>query len=183
MTEAVIPEALRAWAASDSSSDEKLNALMQLYAEALNCERCVIYCREPDLRRANTTHAWWRTEKEEYAVTWESWFTDEWVDEGPPNAPDPLFAAALVSPEAIYIGDIENDPTGLINLEFEQRIFKHRALIHAPIYFEGKCYAILEPSVFDVPRVWTKADRDITEWTQEQLGPIVADYVATHGPK
>ena len=118
---------------------------MRLYAEALDCERCILYCREPDLRRANTTHAWWS--EEPYAVTWESWFSSEWVDEGPPNAEDPLFAAALQSPAAIYIGDIENDPTGLVNLEFEQRIFLHQALIHAPVYYQGKCYGILEPSV------------------------------------
>jgi GAF domain-containing protein len=181
MTDSVIPESLLAWADSKGDPDTKLDAVMRLYAEALDSERCILYCREPDLRRANTTHAWWS--EEPYAVTWESWFSSEWVDEGPPNAEDPLFAAALVSPEAIYIGDIENDPTGLVNVEFEQRIFLHQALIHAPVYYQGKCYGILEPSVFGHPREWSATDRAITEWTQEKLGPIVAEYVATHGPK
>ena len=183
MNEEAIPEPLRRWATSDAPADAKLNELMRLYAAALDCQRCILYCREPDLRRANTTHAWWSPENEEYAVTWESWFSAEWVDEGPPNAEDPLFAAALVSPDAIYIDDIENDPTGLVNLEFEQRIFKHSALIHAPIYYEGKCYGILEPSAFGKPRHWSAADRAITAWAQAQLGPIVAGFVATHGPK
>src|SRR4051794_15428843 len=171
MTDTAIPESLLAWAASDASPDAKLNEAMRLYAAALDCERCILYCREPDLRRANTTHAWWSADP--YAVTWESWFSDEWVDEGPPNAEDPLFAAAIRDPKAIYIGDIENDATGLVNVEFEQRIFLHQALIHAPVYYNGKCYGILEPSVFGHPRDWSERDRTITEWMQAQLGPIV----------
>ena len=181
MTEYEIPESLLAWATTDADPDTKLREAVRLYAEALDCERCILYCREPDLRRANTTHAWWSDEP--YKVTWESWFSDEWVDEGPPNAEDPLFAAALKSPEPIYIGDIENDPTGLVNVEFEQRIFLHQALIHAPVYYQGKCYGILEPSVFGHPRDWSPRDRAITEWAQEQLGPNVAEFVAANGPK
>ncbi len=183
MADQAIPESLRQWARSDADGDTKMKELMRLYAEALDCQRCVLYCREPDLRRATTTHAWWSDAKEKYAVQWESWFSDEWVDEGPPNAPDPLFHLALVDPQAVYIDDIENDPTGLVNLEFEAPTFKHRALIHAPIYYAGKCYGILEPSVFDEPRHWSARDREITAWVQAQLGPIVAEYVATHGPK
>jgi hypothetical protein len=70
-----------------------------------------------------------------------------------------------------------------VNLEFEQRIFLHQALIHAPIYHEGKFYGILEPSVFGHPREWSTQDRAMTEWMQDKLGPIVAEYVATHGPR
>jgi GAF domain-containing protein len=183
MTSTAIPESLQQWAKSDADVDEKLTQLMVLYSEALNCQRCILYCRQPDLHRANTTHAWWSPEKEEYAVTWESWFSSEWVDEVEPNAPDPLYSAALVSPEAIFIDDIENDPSGLINVPWERETFKHRALIHAPIYYEGKFYGILEPSVFGEPRHWSETDKEITRWTQEQLGPIVSEYVERYGPK
>ncbi len=183
MPDTDIPSYLEQWATSDAGSDEKLTEIVRLYAQALSCQRCILYCRQPDLRRAKTTHAWWSQEKEEYAVGWESWFASEWVDEGPPNAEDPLYTEALKNPEAMFIGDIENDPTGLVNLEFEQRVFKHRALIHAPVYYLGKFYGILEPSQFGEPRDWSAADRAITTWTQNQLGPIMADYVATHGPK
>jgi GAF domain-containing protein len=181
MQDPAIPESLQAWAESDLRPDAKLNALMPVYADALDCQRCILYARQPELRRATTTHAWWS--QDPYAVTWESWLTDEWVDEGPPNAEDPLYHAAFESPDAIYIDDIEHDSTGLVNLEFERRVFLHRALIHAPIYYGGKFYGILEPSVFGAPRHWSATDRRITEWTQAQLGPIVADYVATYGPK
>jgi GAF domain-containing protein len=176
-----IPEALQRWAASDGSSDERLWDAVRLYGEALGAGRCILYARQPELRRANTTHAWWS--EDQFAPLWESWFVEEWVDEGPPNAEDPLYAAALRDPSPVYIGDITNDPTGLINLEFEERVFLHRGLIHAPIYHEGRFYGILEPSAFGEPRVWTDQDRAITVWMQEHLGPIVADYVATHGPK
>lgn len=178
-----IPEPLRAWASSDGSPDEKLGAFVGLYAAALGGERCIIYARQPALRRATTTHAWWSPEKEEYAVTWPSWFSDEWVDEGPPNSEDPLYAAALVDPKPVYIDDIANDTSGLVNYAFEEPTFKHTGLIHAPIYFEGTCYGILEPSRFGKPRHWSEADRALTEWAQAQLGPIVAAYVAQHAPK
>lgn len=182
MGSTTIPDSLRRWAESDIDLDEKLGQLMEVYSKALDCQRCILYCRQPDLRRANTTHAWWRPDKEEYAVTWESWFSSEWVDEGPANAPDPLYHAALVSPEAIFIGDIEHDPTGLVNYEWELETFKHKALIHAPIYYRDTFYGILEPSVFGQPRDWSAADREITAWVQEQLGPLVAEYVAQNGP-
>ena len=183
MTSTAIPDTLAQWAASDLALDEKLAELMKAYAEALDCQRCILYCRQPDLAKANTTHAWWSPDKEEYAVTWESWFSSEWVDEEEPNAPDPLYHAAQVSPEAIYIDDIENDPRGLVNVDWERETFKHQALIHAPIYYDGKFYGILEPSVFGAPRHWSERDREVTEWTLAQLGPLVAEYVAQHGPK
>ena len=55
---------------------------------------------------------------------------------------------------------------------------QYRALNH-----EGKCYGIVEPSVFGAPCLWILSDREITAWTQAQLGPIVAEYVATDGPE
>jgi GAF domain-containing protein len=176
-----IPASLQAWAASDAGPDAKLNALMQTYAEAMDCQRCILYCRQPESGRVTTTHAWWSDDR--YAIDWPSWVSDEWVDEGPPNAEDPLYHAALKDPAPIYIEDVDNDPTGLVNTEFEHRIFYHQAFIHAPVYQDGKFYGILEPSVFGAPRSWSAADREITAWIQAQLGPIVAEYVATYGPK
>lgn len=181
--EQAIPETLQAWAATDAPADEKMRAFVELYAAELGCERCIIYCRQPDLRRATTTHAWWSDENADYAVTWPSWFSDEWVDEGPPNSEDPLYAEALRNPQAMYIDDIFHDTTGFVNLEFEAPTFKHTGLIHAPIYFEGKCYGILEPSRFGSPRHWDSRDRSITEWAQGQLGPLAAAYVAERAPK
>lgn len=183
MTSTAIPDSLAQWASSDLSLDAKLAELMRVYAEALDCQRCILYLREPDQRRANTTHAWWSDEKEEYAVTWESWFSSEWVDEGPPNAPDPLYQAALVDPEPLFIDDIENDPRGLINVEWEKETFKHQALIHAPIYYDGKFYGVLEPSVFGEARHWSERDKEITRWAQEHVGPLAAAFVAEFGPQ
>lgn len=183
MTERAIPETLGAWASKDAPADDKLRSFVQLYAAALGCERCIIYCRQPELRRATTTHATWSEGNPDYAVTWPSWFSDEWVDEGPPNAEDPLYHEALVNPAAMYIDDIFHDTTGLVNIEFEAPTFKHTGLIHAPIWFDGKCYGILEPSRFGPVRHWDDRDRAITEWAQAQLGPLVAAYVAEHAPK
>jgi GAF domain-containing protein len=175
-----IPAPLRQWASWSAGSEKKLKQIVALYGQAIDSERCILYLREPTLRRANTTHAWWS--EAQFAPEWESWYTDVWVDEGPPNAEDPLYAAAQSNPEPVYIDDIANDPSGLINLEFEKRIFKHTALIHAPVYLNGSFYGILEPSRFGPVRPWTESDRAITAWVQEQLGPIAADYVTRYGP-
>ena len=182
MDDPTIPAPLRAWAETDGSPDAKLAAFVPLYAAALGAERCIIYCRVPTLRRATTTHAWWSEGDPVYAVTWPSWFSDEWVDEGPPNSEDPLYHEALVNPTPMYIDDIAHDTTGLVNYAFEEPTFKHTGLIHAPIWFEGRCYGILEPSRFGPPRHWDEGDQALTRWAQAQLGPIVAAYVDEHGP-
>jgi GAF domain-containing protein len=175
-----IPEALRQWAASDADCDTKLNQLMKLFAEAVDCPRCFLYLRNPDLKRANTTHAWWS--EAQYAIGWESWFSSVWAEEGDNAEEDPMYGEAMVNSEALYIQDVDNDPSGLVNAAFEHEIFKHSALIHAPIYHQGKLYGILEPSYFHQPRDWSQADKAVTVWAQAQLGPIVADYVTTYGP-
>ena len=55
MKDDAVPLSLKQWAESDAPLDAKLDELMRLYAEALHCQRCILYCRQPDLRRANTT--------------------------------------------------------------------------------------------------------------------------------
>lgn len=181
MNDKLIPDSLIKWAETAADCNTKIDKLMRIYAEAVNCPRCFVYLRQPELKKANTTHAWWSEDR--FAIGWESWYSYDWFDDGNAAVEDPMYGEAMVSPEPLYINDVEADTTGLVNAEFERKIFKHSALIHAPIYHAGKLYGILEPSAFDKPRVWSESDRAITKWTLERLGPIAAEYVATYGPK
>jgi hypothetical protein len=86
-------------------------------------------------------------------------------------------AIAFRTPEAVFVDDIETAGPDVLDLDYEQQHFGHRALIHAPIYWQGKLYGILEPCVFDKPHHWTDADREITAWTQEKIAPLVVEYL------
>ena len=176
MSDELIPEALRRWAESDAGFDERLGALMRLYAEAIDCPRCCLFLREPSQGKSRHTHGWWIDER--YAIDRKS----EWTAEGNIAEEDPMYREAMVNPEALYIDDIETAPPSLLNVEFERKHFGHRALIHAPVYHQGEFYGILEPCVFDAPRRWTDADRAITAWAQAQIAPLAAEYVAARGP-
>lgn len=176
MDDRLIPDSLRQWAAHDIGFDEKLGELMQIYATAISCPRCFLFLRQPDQAKSRYTHAWWSDER--YPIV----INPEWAEEGNIAEEDPLYGEALANPEALYIDDIETASPGLLNVEFERKHFAHRALIHAPIYDQGKLYGILEPCVFDQPRAWGWSDRAITAWVQTQIGPLAAEYVAAFGP-
>ena len=72
------------------------------------------------------------------------------------------------------------DPISLVNGEYEEKHFGHRALVHAPLYHEGLMYGILEPCVFGEPRVWSAEDRAVVESVQARLAELAAAYVAEH---
>lgn len=172
-----IPESLRRWAQTDSGFDEKLDGVMRLYAQAIDCPRCLLFLRDPELAMSRCTHGWWHDDR--HAIERKA----QWTEEGNIAVEDPLYGIAMVNPEAIYVDDIDTASPDVLNVEFERKHFAHRALIHAPVYHQGKFYGILEPCVFDQPRDWSTADRAITAWVQEQLGPLAAEYVAARGPR
>ena len=93
-----IPASLQAWAASEAGPDAKLKALMQIYAEAMDCQRCILYCRQPESGRVKTTHAWWSDDR--YAVTWDSWFSSRVGRRGAAERGGPALRRGLESPGA-----------------------------------------------------------------------------------
>jgi GAF domain-containing protein len=101
----------------------------------------------------------------------------DWIEEGDIAAKDPLMAIAFRTPEAVFVEDIETAGPNIVNLGYERKEFGHRALIHAPICYENSLFGILEPCVFETPRVWTEGDRKVISEIQEKLGPLVAVYV------
>ena len=158
----------------DAAPDELLGDLMPALGEALDCDRCVLFLRDPHSARARATHAWQR--KPEYALARED---TGWQAEPPSLVEDdPMFAAALRSPVALYIEDVTSADPSVVNRAYEAKYFRHRALVHAPIYHDGLMYGILEPCVMAAPRVWSPADREIIAWVQESIAPLAASYVA-----
>ncbi|MDH3691556.1 MAG: GAF domain-containing protein [Gammaproteobacteria bacterium] len=173
-----IPPELEAVVASDESVESKLSNLIVLLGEALRCDRCLLFLRDPRTRRSYNSHGW--TRRPEYALkqTRESWSQEpvSLADD------DPMFALALRDPNALYIEDIETAGPDVLNRDYERDLFGHRALIHAPIYYQDLMFGIFEPCVFCKPRQWTEFDRAVTVWAQTKLGPMAAEYVALHCP-
>jgi GAF domain-containing protein len=158
----------------NAAPDALLGALMPALAKALGCDRCMLFLRDPGTRKSRATHAWAR--KPEFALARED---AGWQVE-PPSLPeeDPMFGAALRNPEALFINDVTTADPALVNATFELEHFKHRALVHAPIYHDGLMYGILEPCVIGAPRAWSAADRGAVELVQQRIAPAVAAYVA-----
>ena len=158
---------------SGLTPDEKLTALMPAFARALNCERCVMFLRDPETHRGRAVHRWAATPA--YALRRE--------DRGWEPMPatilddDPMYAEAMVNPEALYIEDIETAAPALLNAAYEREHFGHRALVHAPIWHEGEMYGVLEPSSMVKPRKWNTADRALVAAVQERIAPVVAAFV------
>lgn len=158
----------------DGALDERLTALMPQLCRELTCDRCALFLRDPETLLSRMTHAWARAPEFELARE-----DRGWVPQSPTLVEDdPMFAEALVNPEALYIDDIETADPALVNAAFEREHFGHRALIHAPLFHDGAMYGILEPCVFGEPRAWSKTDRETVSKAQELLAPMVARYVA-----
>lgn len=155
-----------------SNPDQLLTKLMPALCHELACDRCFLYLRNPDTRNSQITHC--------YSVD------SQWPDlRGAPKiepadvgTQDPLMAIAFRTPEAVFVDDIETAGPEVVNLDYEREEFGHRALIHAPIYYEGKLLGILEPCVFEEPREWTEGDRALTAAVQEKLSPVVMEYLS-----
>jgi GAF domain-containing protein len=167
---------LMALLSGDAAPEDLLLDLMPALAAALDCDRCVLFLRDPHSRRSRATHAWQR--KPEYTLNRED---KGWRKEPASLAvDDPMFAEALRNPAALFIEDIETADPSVLNRDYERQHFQHRALVHAPLYHEGLMYGILEPCVMATPRAWSDADRELIATVQAKIAPAAAAYVARH---
>lgn len=159
---------------SDAAPDEVLGDLMPALGQALVCDRCILFLRDPHGGRTRATHAWQR--KPEYALARED---KGWQEPSPTlEADDPMFAEALRNSTALFIEDVTCADPALVNRDYELKYFGHRALVHAPLYHDGLMYGVLEPCVMEKPRVWSAADREIVAMVQTRIAATVAIYVA-----
>jgi GAF domain-containing protein len=154
-----------------SEPDAVFTALMVALCQVLQCDRCFLYLRNPQTSQGKITHSWVSDSQRPNLLG------SDWIEEIDIATKDPLMLLAFRTPEAVFVEDIETAGSDILNLTYEQEYFGHRALIHAPIYHEGQLFGILEPCVFETPRVWTDSDRAIIAEVQTRLAPLAAVYV------
>ncbi|MGF1587680.1 MAG: GAF domain-containing protein [Pleurocapsa sp.] len=151
--------------------DAKLSGLMKEIVKLLNCDRCFLYVREPNLRMGKAAFCYCRSHVPNVAG-------DRWEEESSELAQqDPMFAAALNCQPSIFVEDVETADAQVVDREFEQEHFGHRALIHAHLCRDRQLWGVLQPSVFGAPRIWTTSDRELITALSTQTTPLVIDYV------
>jgi GAF domain-containing protein len=150
-------------------------ALLPAVCQVLQTDRCFLEVRNPHTRLHR--NICWRQDP-----TLPDTSTDGWQPEQEWEQEDPMFAAALRTADSIYVEDVETADASVLNLEFERKYFGHRALVHAHICHENMLWGILQPCVFQQPRVWSQGDRALIEQLTDRLTPIVVQYVRQASP-
>jgi GAF domain-containing protein len=166
-----LPATIAIILAADQAPDAIFTALMPALCEALSCDRCFLYLRNPTTGAGQITHCWGNSPR------WADLTGASWIEAADVAEKDPLMAIAFRTPEAVFVEDIEVAGADTVNLAYERAEFGHRALIHAPLYQKGQLYGILEPCVFETPRVWTETDRHLIAAIQPKLSELAIAYV------
>lgn len=146
--------------------------LLPVLGEELKCDRIFLYARNPQTKVGKVVSCWRRTPEipdiDDYG----------WKQEPESLAKeDPLFAAALNTKPSIFIEDVETANPEIVNKEFEQKTFGHRALIHAHLCQEGLLWGILQPCIFDKPRSWQESDRYIIAQIETKITSLIVKYI------
>src|SRR5579883_2214354 len=122
-----LPERIRQIFADQAEPDELFAVLLPTLGAVLPCDRCFLYLREPAKAWGLITHCWARDGRTA------EWIGADWIED--PTAPqDPLMAIALRIPAAVFVEDIETAGSDVVDRAYEREKFRHRALVHAPIY-------------------------------------------------
>jgi len=173
-----LPDALDNVLVNTSDPDAVFSALLPVLCEVLECDRCFLYLRNPHTNVGHTPYCWRRNPAVPDVTSKELKIEPESL-----SKEDPLFAAALDAKPSVYVEDVETaDPT-VVNLEFEQKSFGHRALVHGHLRQDGVTWGILQPCVFGQPRVWTEFDRDVMTQIEQKITPIAVAYVKEEIPE
>lgn len=156
----------------NSPPNTVLAALMPALGTALQCDRCFVYLRNPETRWGRVPVCWVR-DSEIPTV-----YDPDWKPE-PETLPDddPMFAAALRTEPSIFVEDVETASPAVLNRQFEQENFGHRALIHAHLCQDGQLWGVLQPSVFGRPRSWTETERQMIDAIVHAVTPYAVAYV------
>jgi GAF domain-containing protein len=154
----------------NQSTEDILKEIVKEVGETLNVDRCFLCVRDPLKERCRTPFVW----KRNNSIAGD-YFQMKWVEESSFVHDDPLYRSALACQPSIYITDIERVSSEILNREFEDHYFGHRAFIHAHIIKDGQLWGTLERCVFNHPRQWTSDQRTFIE----TLLPLLADHVQT----
>jgi GAF domain-containing protein len=176
MDNQTLPTILENILATDSEPDAVFSALLPALGEVLKCDRCFLYLRNPQTKIGKIAYCWRRSDR--YPDVTDS----DWKAE-PESLPkeDPLFAAALRTEPSIFVEDVETASPEVVNRDFEEKNFGHRALIHSHLCQDGLLWGILQPCVFGQPRVWTEFDRFVIAQVEKKITPLAIAYVKAAG--
>ncbi|PRY44037.1 GAF domain-containing protein [Spirosoma oryzae] len=158
------------------SPGDTLDAVVACVGQLLQADRCFLYVRRPALELGRTAFCWRRSAdiptKNTIQPEWQADTTDL------PNE-DPLIRAGLAMKPSVYVDDVETAGPQVLNRQFEEETFGHRALIHAHIQKDGQLWGILQPCMFDGPRHWTAQEKEQIETILPHLQPLIEAYVAS----
>jgi GAF domain-containing protein len=175
MTDPILPQVEAQISIHDQTPEAIFPLLVRAVGEQLNCDRVFLYLRNPHTQIGKVAYCWCRNS------TYPDMTNLEWKKEPASLArEDPLFAAALRAEPSIFVEDVETANPEIVNKDFEAKEFGHRALIHAHLCSDGLLWGILQPCVFDRPRVWTYVDRELIAAVTEKVAPLAVAYVTAH---
>ncbi|MFH7026463.1 MAG: GAF domain-containing protein [Heteroscytonema crispum UTEX LB 1556] len=174
MIDQTLPEAIQNILDKHSEPDAVFTDLLPVLGEILQCDRCFLYLRNPQ-NSVGKVQGCWRRNSEIPDITDRDWKAEA------ASLPkkDPLFAAALRTQPSIYIEDVETASPEVVNREFERKEFGHRALIHAHLCQDNQLWGVLQPCVFNHPRVWSECDRAIITQLESKITPLAVAYIKT----
>lgn len=172
MSYRALPPVLESILSSAGDPEEIFALLLPALGRTLRCDRCFLYLRDPETSMGRVAYCWISS------PAYPTIFDPDWKPEPATlSQEDPLFAAALRAEASIYIEDVETADPSLLNQEFEQHNFGHRALIHAHLVWQGQLWGILQPAIFGQPRVWADFDHTVISQVEKRLAPLAATYV------
>jgi len=153
-----------------------LDAIVACVGQSLQADRCFLYVRQPALGLGRTAFCWRRhadiPTKNTIQPEWQADTTDL------PNE-DPLIRAGLAMKPSVYVDDVETAGPEVLNRQFEDETFGHRALIHAHIQKDGQLWGILQPCMFDGSRHWTAQEKEQIEAILPLLQPLITAFAAS----
>jgi len=159
--------------AGPETPDEKLSALMTAIPRVMGTDRAFLWVRDPEKNRVKFSHS------HSNDPTKRNFISSGWgPDVHPRSIEKPLLRRAFLSPHAIFIDDIYDQPAEMLNADFQALVFENRALVHAPLYVDGTLYGILQTDVFDGPRDWSDEDIALMRQIQTHLAPLTVAYLA-----
>lgn len=172
MPSQTVPVSIQAILMAQQSPEHTFAALLPALGEYLRCDRCFLYLRHPQTRLGKVPFCWRRS------PDFPEVLDADWKPE-PPSlvADDPMFAAAVHGQPSVFVEDVETAAAEVVNRQFEQENFGHRALIHAHLRQNGECWGILQPCVFNSPRAWEESDRQLITEIVQQITPLAVTYV------
>ncbi|WP_404787802.1 GAF domain-containing protein [Altericista sp. CCNU0014] len=148
--------------------------LMPALGRFLDCDRCFLYLRNPETAVGRVEFCWVRD------ATIPEIYDKEWKKESKFLASqDPMFAAALSAKPSIFVEDIRTTSPEILNREFEEKNFGHRALIHAHLCQQGQLWGVLQLCSFKNPKTWTEVDRQAIKRVVLAITPIAVGYVTS----